>query len=593
MSYSGLAESFAFVLDKYKVTSQASSTANSQSLANEIAKSIANSAAKNDANIITQTIDILNNEYNLEKKQHEPFIFNQAAKGLYYNWSSSASPTYVCYTYSPATTFIINKIADPNAKLQQSEVLIFAKTDINDKTQSKPLYKLVLPSYVQGVRSSLIIEDDPLDPFVLLGTFSYPETTNPNKCFVLKWYFMDNTLEVILNIYNANVTQSIIRNISGGNDNIYLSTQNDADAQIIPKIYKLATKDVIKYNTLELQQFLSTYTLTCKNEPIYGTIWDIEIDADQNIFISIPLQSVDPTKLSGFNIRGRLYYNKLGMFDEPGNVNVLPLIGNNYYPPGFNEDALSGFQTQCNGTNNVTIYSISDFSYQLLAISPDVNSLIASLGSLNSLNDIEQFILQIRELLKNVDINGFKVLYFNKNDLYTDKYPPIYCLIGEPPLNTINKSTAGNGRNNMYNVHAWQSTVDVDNNKVYISSLDISASMYDFFIGLIKPTYPIIYSILYNLPENIKILILDILINQPTLPILFDDKKFYFDVIEIDTNHQIRTITTDGFEYAKPKLPDEGVITMSIVKNDKGKFLSVGSTCFQSTNSAKIYTLKL
>ena len=147
MSYSGFAESFAFVLDKYKVSAQATSTASRQSVANDIAQSIANSVAKNDANIITQTIDILNSEYNLEKKLHEPFIFNQASQGLYYNWASSVSSNYVCYTYSPGTTFIVNKIADPNTTLQQSEVLIFDKSEINDTIQSVPFYKFILTKY--------------------------------------------------------------------------------------------------------------------------------------------------------------------------------------------------------------------------------------------------------------------------------------------------------------------------------------------------------------------------------------------------------------------------------------------------------------
>jgi hypothetical protein len=283
------------------------------------------------------------------------------------------------------------------------------------------------------------------------------------------------------------------------------------------------------------------------------------------------------------------------LFDKPGNVNILSLIGNDYYPPGFNEDALSFFQTQSNGTSRLIIYSLSDFLYQFLAILPKLELLTNELAGLSftGVADIENIVLKIRALFKNVDIDGFKVLYLDKNDLYTNKYPPINCLIGEPPLNTINKSTSGNGHNNLYNVYSWQSTVDVDNNNVYIGSLDISASIYDGIIALIKPTYPIIYNILYNLPENIKILILDVLINKPTLPIMFDDKKFYFDVIEIDNNNLIKTITTDGFKRAKPKLPDEGVRTLSIIKNDKGKFLSVGSTCYQATNSAKIYTLQL
>lgn len=595
--YRAFAQSLAFVLDKYAVTSSATATADSQYLANIIAESVAKSVAENDANIITQTIDILNDKYYLIKKKSKPFIFNQASEGLYYNWSSSYSNNYVAYTYSPGTTFLVNKISDPTLKLQQSQVLIFAKADINDKTQVNPsrITTLVLPSYIQGIRSSLIIEDDQNNPFILLGTFSYPKKETANNSLLLKWYFKSNKLETILIIKNDNSIRKIIRYQTHANDDVFLSTQNDVDNAILSKIYKLPTKDIIKYNTVEqLTPFLKTYTLTCNNQPIYGAVWDFEIDLDENIFISIPQKSVDNEKISGFTTKGRLYYNKLSLFKQENVVNLLSLIGNDYYPPGFDEDAISTFQTQSNGTSRLIIYSLSDFLYQFLAILTKLNSTENGLFQNSSLSDIEPTILKIRELFKNVDINGFKVFYLDKNELYNSEVnPSIYCLIGEPPINTINKSTSGNGHNNLYNVYAWQSTCDIINDKVYIGSLDISDSIYNFLIGIIENTYPLLYMILKNLPENIKILILDILIEKPSLPIDFRDKQFYFDVLEIDPSNKVDTITTNGFKTSQPKLSDEGVRTLMVIKNENGKFLSVGSTCYQLNNVAKIYTLSI
>jgi hypothetical protein len=592
--YNGFAESFAFVLNKYKVSSSATSTADNQKIADMIAKCITESVATNNANIITQTIDILNNEYNLEKKKSNPFLFNQASKGLYYNWSSSVSTNYVCYTYSPGTTFIIQKITNLTTELQPSQVLIFDKLEINNKTHSDPSYKIILPSFVEGIRSSLIIEDNSSYPFILLGTFSYPQEGKITYSYLLKWYFKSNILEKILLFENDNSIRKIIRHVNSVSDDIYLSTQNDFNPKITPKIYKIATKDIINSNYIEhLQQNLKTYILTFDNQPIFGSVWDFEIDKDENIFISIQQQNIDETKLSGFSTKGRLFYNKLSLFEENIYINMLSLIGNNYYPSGFNEPAISTFQIQSNETSQLMIYSLSDFLYQFLAVIPKLNILLEDIGTIIDFNKIEELILKIRALFKNFDIDGFKVMVLDKDDLYKDTYAPINCIIGKPPINTIDKSVAENGNNNMYNVYAWQSTFDKDNNNIYIGTLDLGASIYHSLISLLQNSNPLLYSVLNKLPENIKILILDVLIEKPTLPINFDDKKFYFDVIEINYLNEIKTITTDGFKNAKKKLLDEGVRTISVIKNKSGKFLSVGSTCYQKENSASIYTLEI
>ena len=626
--YNRFLESVIYMLNKYKETSSETSTSDNQELVDSITKHITESVISDHENIISSipipipiptpiqadngalaelcamnaeerssvefpTIDILNDDYKLEKN-NDPFIFNQASQGLYYNWSSSVSCDYVCYTYSPGTTFIINKLTNPDAELQPSQVLIFDKHDINDKIQKEPLYKIVLPKFIEGIRSSLIIEDDSSNPFVLLGTFSYPQQGRITNSYLLKWYFKSNILEKILLFENDNSIRKIIRHVTSRSDYIYLSTQNDLDPKITSKIYKIATDNIVYFNSIEkMQKYLKTYILVDNINPIFGSVWDFEIDQDENIFISIPQQNIDETKLSGFSTKGRLYYNKLCFFGDNTYVTVISLIGNNYYPSGFNEPAISTFQTQSNGTNQLIIYSLSDFLYQFLAILPKLNLLFQDVNSINDLKSIEELILNIRALFKNVDIDGFKVLYLNKDDLYNNKYPPITCLIGEPPINTINKSVAGNGNNNMYNVYAWQSTFDKENKNIYIGSLDLGASIYDSLIGLVQNTYPLLYIILKNLPEDIKILILYILIEKPTLPINFYDKKFYFDVIELNHMNQIKTITTDGFKKAKKNLLDEGVRTISIIKNENGKFLSVGTTCYQTENAASVYILKI
>jgi len=47
------------------------------------------------------------------------------------------------------------------------------------------------------------------------------------------------------------------------------------------------------------------------------------------------------------------------------------------------------------------------------------------------------------------------------------------------------------------------------------------------------------------------------------------------------------------FKNANPSMPDDGVRNLDIVKNDSGKYLVTGSTCYQATNTAKVYTLLL
>ena len=556
------ATSFAYVLGKYKIGSNGTATtSDSQDTADLIAKTIADSVAQHDANIISQTIDILNIEYNLTKKNNIPFIFNEATEGLWYNWSSSVSTNYVCYSYSPGTTYITTSIINPTLELKQSEVLIFYKSDINDTVKKEPIYTIILPKYIQGIRSSLIIEDDILNPFVLLGTFSYPAPGKIINSYLFKWYFNSNKLEQVLVINDVNSIRKIIRNKTATSDQIYLSTQNDSfNPRINSKIYRLNTLDVINYDTLELQNFLNTYILQFNNTPIYGSVWDFEIDLNQNIFISIPKISIDNTKLSGFNTRARLYYNKLDIFDNLENVNLLNLIGNNYYPPGFNENPFSTIQTQSNNTDKLILYSISDFLYQSLAILPKIDLIIKeslpidNIDNIN-INTIQELIVKIRDLFKNLDVDGYKVLYLDKNDLYKDENPRIYSLIGIPPINTIDKSISKNGNNNMYNVYAWQSTFDRDNDKIYIGSLDISDSIFNSLTMLAKDKYPLVYNILQNLPENIKILILDILIEKPYIQNDLNDKRFFFDVIEINSDNEVKLITTDGFKKSNPTFP--------------------------------------
>ena len=321
----------------------------------------------------------------------------------------------------------------------------------------------------------------------------------------------------------------------------------------------------------------------------YVTVWDFYIDVE-TIWISIPRLTTSVLKLSGFETRGRAYYQKIKLFtDDNRSVDIIPVIGNDLYEPGFGIDSLSTFQFQSSPNNEyLYIYSLSDFLYQFLSIQNTNKLAQRSLGS------FEDSVKEFRLLAANLDLAGTRIFRIKKSDLFNGNAPYVTTVLGSPPIGTINGSYTGDGYNNFLNVYTWESTAD--NNDLYFGTLDIRETAYlglvDILIGAIG--LPEIKPILLAAPENIRIAVTEYLLNiNFSIPLKFEDKQLYFDVIKIDGDGIISKVTSNGFREANPSLPDEGVRNLDIVENQNGKFLLTGSTCYQPNNSAKLYTLKL
>jgi hypothetical protein len=58
---------------------------------------------------------------------------------------------------------------------------------------------------------------------------------------------------------------------------------------------------------------------------------------------------------------------------------------------------------------------------------------------------------------------------------------------------------------------------------------------------------------------------------------------------------KIKKITSDGFNFSNQinSLSDDGVRNLNIIKSNKDKYLLIGTTCYQPTNVAKNYLIKL
>ena len=523
-----------------------------------------------------------------------PFIFNNALKkGLYYNWATSVGDTYACITYSAGTTYAIQSINEP-VELTPPDIYIFKNEQFNDKTIEEPLYKLTLP--VQGIRSSLII-DDTENPYVLIGTFFYPDPRSPiQSTQLIKWDFIKNIITILATFEDeGNSIRKINRYKNNKYDLIYFSFQNDTQTGALkPSFINAIWKSYID-KEFEVQKNITKIYLLNNGINIFGSLWDFTID-NENIYITIPQISLDSTKLSGFNTRGRLFYQKInGLLPSNNTINkknVYSLIGNEKYPNGFGINSLSLFQVE-SLKDEILIYSLSDFVYQGLSLVPNINQEKLILLFV-------EFEFNILKLLKyivsNLDIDGTRLFKIKKKDLFKKKLPPIYTLIGDPPINTINISDTTNGYDNFSNVYTWASCNEPKNNKTYYGTLDIRSLLYSSLLILFK-NIPPIYSFLLNLDEKNKILITELLFSSDiTTPINYKDKEFYFDVFSIqkdDKQNIIKKITSNGFKESKPKLPDDGVRNINIITNSKGRFLLVGSTCYQEENVAKNYILKL
>ena len=232
----------------------------------------------------------------------------------------------------------------------------------------------------------------------------------------------------ILKITYDNSIRQIIRYKKESNEIIFYSTQNDTFDNSSSKLYWINKCDIDnKKCNSDLK--INYITFNYENEKIVGSIWDFFIDSE-TIYLSIPLASKDDEKLTGFNIRARLYYfNIKSLFNYywfetkiKDCVNVSSLIGNCLYPPGFDINSISTVQVITNSkSKQVYVYTLSDFVYQFaylfnnpLALSKVIEKLGITISSADSLLDI---ILAIRQIFLSFDIEGTRIFKFNKCEL--------------------------------------------------------------------------------------------------------------------------------------------------------------------------------
>ncbi len=530
----------------------------------------------------------------------EGFIFNQAPEKLWYNWANSKGNTYIGISYSAGTTWIFNNSEPPKVP----EILIYSKEQINNVNQAEPLYKTILDSKlipnsqgrIQGIRSLLMVDDDQSNPYLLIGTFSYPIPGIPVSCKLIKWDFVNNLFSILFTIENSNSIRTIRRYQNYKSDYIMFSTQNDGNSQTPSQIFYVKEKKVKKLSNIECEVNLVSFIYN-KNM-LYGSVWDFSIDKDY-MYISIPKRELDETKLSGFRILARLFYCKIEDFLNKNKtynytVKLNSIIGNELYPDGFDINYISTVQVETNAqTDKVYIYTLSDFLYQIQE--QGFNQIIKNkFPDINSISTVLELIKSIQELLLNLDVAGTRILSFNKVDL-EKKYPPILkTVVGNPLLNTIVKSNTTNGYNNYLNVYTWASTSEKE--LFYFGTLDIRDILYKGLVDVIVNILgdPSIKPQLLALPEETIILITELLNVNLCLPIDFANTQLYFDVIQID-NGNISKITSNGFNNTGylSETSDSGVRNLEIVTNSTGKYLTIGTTAYQQSNSAKVYVIKI
>ena len=536
-------------------------------------------------------------------------IFNKAStNGLWYNWATDVGSKYTSISYSAGTTWLLNQ----TLPITLPEIHIFKNKDIKcSNKECNSIYKIVLNG-VQGIRSLLVVDNDKnkCDPYCLIGTFEYP---NPSKTYntrLLKWNFKTNKLKEILKITYDNSIRQIIRYKNKFNDIIFYSTQNDTFDNASSKLYWINKSDIDnkKCNKNIKIKYIS---FKYKNEEINGSIWDFFIDSN-TIYVSIPLATKDDSKLTGFNIRARLYYFDINsLFDYywfetklKNCIDVSSLIGNCLYPSGFDINSISTVQVITNPkSKEVYIYTLSDFVYQFLflfnnpiALNKAIEKLDISISSTDSLLDV---ILAIRKIFLSFDIEGTRIFKFNKCELYHKKNIIFTTVVGNPPYNTLNKSNTTDGYNSYTNLYTWCATSQ--KNDYYFGTLDIRSSLYVSLVTIIvnllgNPQG--LYQYLITLPEEQIIIITELLNPNFCISSLTDlkNKELYFDIIHIKYDN-ISKITSDGFNSLDRvnNFSDDGVRNLNIIEScdNKSKYLLVGTTCYQPTNVAKNYLVKI
>lgn len=536
-------------------------------------------------------------------------VFNKASRnGLWYNWSTDVGKKYTAISYSAGTTWILNQ----TSPIVSPEILIFKNKNIKCYNGDKEhIYKIVLDG-VQGVRSLLVIDDgkNKCHPYCLIGTFEYPNPTKTYNTRLLKWDLKTNKLEEIQKITYDNSIRQIIRYKNKSNDIIFYSTQNDTFENLSSKLYWINKYD-IDNKKCSKDVKINYITFKYKNEKINGSIWDFYIDTN-TVYLSVPLASKDDEKLTGFNIRARLYYFDINLlFDYnwfetkiKDCVNVSSLIGNCLYPPGFDINSISTVQVITNRkSKEVYIYTLSDFVYQFLYLFNNptaLNEAIEKLGILiSSANSILDIILALRQIFLSFDIEGTRIFKFDKCELYNKKDIVFTTVVGYPPYNTLNKSNISDGFNSYTNLYTWSATSQ--KNDYYFGTLDIRANLYVSLITIIIELLgnpPGLYEYMITLPEEQIIIITELLNPNFCLGSLTDltNKELYFDIIHIKCD-KITKITSDGFNSLARvnNFSDDGVRNLNIIEScdKKSKYLLVGTTCYQPRNVAKNYLVKI
>lgn len=524
--------------------------------------------------------------YEKDCEKQNTTIFNQAPNGLWYNWANSSGKKYFAVTYSAGVTQILqSEYTIPEAPL----VYIYNKDQINADKEVKPKYEIRLTGY-QSIRSALMI-DDVCEPYLLLGTFTYPKKEVVPHCAILKYSFKKGIVEEIIKIENSNSIKNLKRYINKDKciDVIIYTKNNDFFSNTLASLYYIKTKYVSNFNNIT--DYVKIKNLTNQHIDIFGNVWFIEFDK-KTIYLSISLQEVDSSKLSGFTIKGRFYYNKISnLFDNDiEEFSLISLIGNEVYPAGFGIESISAFQIQTTKKSEyIYLYSLSDMLYQVLGFINNPESNISQY--FENITDFFSFVNAIREIVANLDFDGTRIFVLNKKDLYKSSYPIIKTIIGNAPPKTINLSCTNNGFNNFLNVYTWSSTSDKCQNELYFGTLDLRATIYTSFANIIKSINPVLSEILLSLPNQIIIQLTEYFLNiNFSYPIDFTNTELYFDIIKIDEKHNITKLTSNGFSNIENLgLFDSGIRNLNIIKNCNGKFLLSGTTCYQVDNSAKIY----
>ena len=434
--------------------------------------------------------------------------------------------------------------------------------------------------------------DDVNNPYILLGTFQYPDeliTAN-----ILKWNFITNKLTVLVTLQNTNSIRRILRY----NDYIFFSSENDVDSQIVTAIY---TGTVTACTINNLQNTYKTINLQYELIQLKGSVWDFSLSGD-TIYISIPIVVPNDDKFSGFSTYGRLYYTKIKniLYNNSGYCKLLAIVGGNNYIPGFGINSISTFQVQTsNNSNLVYIYTLSDFVYQLIGITLNGSTQLAEL--ISNIQSFVDFVNFFRIISAQTDIDGYRVFTINKCDLYKSTEPIITTIIGDAPLQTIDNSLSSNGINNFFNIYCWTSTNYV--NEFYFGTLDIRSQLYILLISIISNILQIDIEILLNLPEQTIILLTDFFYNPnsffPSLPLInlpidLPNKQLYFDVFTIK-NLIINKFTSSGYNKSSGinSFGYDGVRNLNVINNKNGKFLLTGTTCYQVENTAAVFIKKL